>query len=306
MCPIFLGNVHLGVPCCWRRPIDKTENASFQIFATVIEQPLSQIDYKKDRPQAEEGTIYHLRQPRKYELWACGKINNKTNMSFLSSFPNLIERRTEAKSAQNPQKRKTDRKSSTMDLAGSKLRRKLGSSLQESVSAPTSTFARKQLEKMGWTEGTGLGKKRDGITSHIRVKKRQELSGLGSEKGQTEIHADTWWKDSVGDTLAKLGSKNKKRKRKKEFTDEELFEATGGARFGMRAVPTRNLGKWRRTETDADVPLTKPTTLTIEDEKIPEIKVKKAKKKKKDKSKAVDKETKKARKEKKKMKTKAE
>jgi hypothetical protein len=143
---------------------------------------------------------------------------------------------------------------SVMNLAGSKLRKQLSSSLQESASAPTSAFAVKQLEKMGWTEGTGLGKKRNGITTHIKVKRRIESAGLGTEKQGTEklIANETWWKDSVGDTLAKLSSKSKKKKskRRKEFTDEELFEATGGARFGMRAVPTRNLAKWRRTETE--------------------------------------------------------
>lgn len=73
----------------------------------------------------------------------------------------------------------------------------------------------------------------------------------------------------MGDTLARLSaasssssnSKNKskkesgesknKRKRtiiKTDYTDEELFQATGGARFGMRAAPTKNLAKWRRTQ----------------------------------------------------------
>ena len=39
----------------------------------------------------------------------------------------------------------------------------------------------------------------------------------------------------------------KKKKRKLEYTDEELFEATGGARFGMRAQ-TQQRGKWNRAE----------------------------------------------------------
>lgn len=139
-----------------------------------------------------------------------------------------------------------------VDLAGSKLRKKHGSSLQEHLSAPTSAFARKQLEKMGWTEGTGLGKKRDGITTHVKVKKREEKAGLGIEKVASEKRAagEQWWKDSLGATLAKLGSKQKKKssKRKREYTDEELFEATGGARFGMRAAPTQKLAKWSRSE----------------------------------------------------------
>ena len=139
-------------------------------------------------------------------------------------------------------------------LAGSKLRKQLSGTLQEHVSAPTSDFAVKQLEKMGWKEGTGLGKKRDGIVSHIKVKRREESAGLGTEKHalETQQASEDWWKSSLGDTLAKLGGKNKKKskKRQRHFTDEELFEATGGARFGTKGGKTRTKAKWRRTESD--------------------------------------------------------
>jgi hypothetical protein len=36
------------------------------------------------------------------------------------------------------------------------------------------------LEKMGWAEGKGLGAKEDGITTHIRVKKREDGIGASS------------------------------------------------------------------------------------------------------------------------------
>ena len=138
---------------------------------------------------------------------------------------------------------------------------------RENVSAPTSEFAKKQLEKMGWSEGTGLGKKRDGMKTHIRVKKRKDNVGLGgSDKPDVEavLGNSEWWKDSLGSTLARLGSKKKDKKKDKKkskkakaaasktFTDEELFEATGGARFGMRAGITNNLHKWTRTENDKE------------------------------------------------------
>jgi Pin2-interacting protein X1 len=146
-------------------------------------------------------------------------------------------------------------RSSSLHLAGSKLRKHLSGSLQEHVSAPTSTFARKQLEKMGWSDGTGLGKKRDGIKTHIKVKKRKDQEGIGADKAAAEKATSTeqWWKDSLGDTLARLSSKggkksDKKKRKRKDYTDEELFEATGGSRFGMRAGVTKNLAKWRRSE----------------------------------------------------------
>jgi len=122
---------------------------------------------------------------------------------------------------------------------------------------------------MGWTEGTGLGKNRDGMKEHVKIKPRQDEMGLGREKEMAKEMGNVWWKDSVGGTLARLQQKKKsdkeKKKRKKDkktsksksgesikttiktYTDEELFAATGGARFGMRAQ-RRAEGKWKRTE----------------------------------------------------------
>lgn len=185
------------------------------------------------------------------------------------------------------------------DLATKKTMARLSASLNESASDAShmkqSSFARKQLEKMGWSEGTGLGKKRDGMVTHIRTKKREDSVGLGGEKKIVEEQSDMWWSDSVGNTLARLqqakkrksmssddnGSddddskakkkakkkskkksksdkKEKKRSKRKKskdsdsgevkiYTDQELFVATGGARFGMRAQ-RRAEGKWARTE----------------------------------------------------------
>ena len=162
------------------------------------------------------------------------------------------------------------------DLCGSKLRGKLGAVLNESAAtsllSSNNSFAKRQLEKMGWTEGTGLGKRRDGMKEHIKIKQREDEMGLGREKMKAMEVADVWWKDSVGDTLAKLqkrksNSTNKndkkekkskkkkksdKKERKRHFTDEELFEATGGARFGMRAQ-RRAEGKWKRTESGEEL-----------------------------------------------------
>ena len=163
-----------------------------------------------------------------------------------------------------------------VDLSTKKTRKRLSATLNESAADAShmqkDSFARKQLEKMGWTEGTGLGKNRDGRVSHIKAKKREDSAGLGVEKVIINEMNDVWWKDSVGSTLARLqekkGEKKKKRKKDKDkkkskkrkasdeknvatagkiFTDEELFAATGGARFGMRAQ-RRAEGKWARTE----------------------------------------------------------
>jgi len=177
---------------------------------------------------------------------------------------------------------------SLLQLCGRKHKSKMGANLNESVATGPSDFARKQLEKLGWTEGTGLGKNRDGRAEHIRVTKRKDELALGASAAAIELDpvvtGDQWWKSSVGNTLARLAEKNKKKKkskkksskrksrgsdgssdsddggekgkkkkskktkkRKLEYTDEELFAATGGARFGMRAQ-TQQKGKWNRAE----------------------------------------------------------
>lgn len=172
------------------------------------------------------------------------------------------------------------------DLCGSKLKAKLAATLNESAAAPisSSSFAAKQMAKMGWKEGTGLGKKRDGMVSHIKVKQREESAGLGVEKERTrQMGAEgMWWSTNVSDTLMRLqqqkskkeakkkqkkeskkSSKKEKKEKKKDkaesapvvpkvYTDEELFKATGGARFGMRAQ-RRAEGKWQRTESSKDL-----------------------------------------------------
>jgi G-patch domain len=175
----------------------------------------------------------------------------------------------------------------TMDLAGSKLRRSL-SKVQSSsalihaerMSAPVSEFAQRQLEKMGWQSGTGLGKHRNGMESHIRVHRREDQQGLG-QVAQASVQLDLqneWWKQSMHSTLSQLkpsspsevDKKKKKKKQKKDRTsknkspsrattppsqlplaassvvfptDDELFQATGGIMFGTKGGSSRKLSR---------------------------------------------------------------
>mmetsp|Transcript_27753 Transcript_27753/g.58948 ORF Transcript_27753/g.58948 Transcript_27753/m.58948 type:complete len:285 (-) Transcript_27753:129-983(-) len=169
------------------------------------------------------------------------------------------------------------------DVCGKKLQAKMGAVLNESATSHSpallssqQSFAKRQLEKMGWTEGTGLGKRRDGMKDHVKIKQREDEMGLGREKEMAKEIGNVWWKDSVGGTLARLqqqkkakrsdrkDKKSKKKSRRKSekdaaaavvvktYTDEELFEATGGARFGMRAQ-RRAEGKWKRTESGSEL-----------------------------------------------------
>ena len=63
---------------------------------------------------------------------------------------------------------------------------------------PSDDFAVKLLKKYGWSEGTGLGKHRTGITSAIQPgRKGRHANGVGFGADQF----DPWW-DRVYNTAA--------------------------------------------------------------------------------------------------------
>ncbi|KAF1332906.1 hypothetical protein FI667_g3209, partial [Globisporangium splendens] len=170
-------------------------------------------------------------------------------------------------------------------IFGKKFMSKLGGMANESAASTVSDFARRQMEKMGWKEGKGLGKEEQGVVTHVRVKKREESMGIGVEKLNVEEQKSQWWYNAYdkiadkikiapdsddengGDARSKKSKKKaskKKRKRdaeaangddadsarEKKFripTDEELFAATGGKLFGRRAYGSCN-GKLKRDE----------------------------------------------------------
>ena len=61
-----------------------------------------------------------------------------------------------------------------------------------------SKFGEKMMAKFGWAKGDGLGKKMDGITACIQIKRRDEDLGLGAEN---DTPASTFkWNDQFWDT----------------------------------------------------------------------------------------------------------
>eukprot|EP01041_Mallomonas_annulata_P009456 gene9456-19639_t len=177
---------------------------------------------------------------------------------------------------------------------------KYGSSMNETAGSKISDFARKQLEKFGWSEGKGLGKNEDGMKKHIKIKKIEDNSGIGQEKAKQEASQEEWWHDPFDKALRKMQSKKKRRLSKSDGavpneppTLEDLFQATGGARLGMRARADQQ-GKWARTETNTVVSLNVSETIGTneiaieaialqETEEIVHLKKKKSKKSKKSK-----------------------
>ncbi|KAI9906203.1 hypothetical protein PsorP6_002859 [Peronosclerospora sorghi] len=160
-------------------------------------------------------------------------------------------------------------------LVGKKMMQKLVRSANESASAEISDFARRQMEKMGWSAGKGLGKNEQGIKSHLKIKRREELQGVGADKYEITEQQSQWWYnvyDRVASKIVVDASSNEeedeqekkvkrklkkdKRKRKRKEgdvetipspTDEDLFAATGGKLFGRRAYGSCN-GKLKRDE----------------------------------------------------------
>lgn len=145
---------------------------------------------------------------------------------------------------------------------------KLGTQMNENAGSKPSNFAMKQMEKMGWTEGKGLGKTESGISKHLTITKRDDSAGLGSEAVEARANeaTETWWHDAFASNLKLLQNKAKSKKsksgdsKKRKSGDEDieshneiqpsyddLFKATGGARLGMRARADQK-GKLKRTE----------------------------------------------------------
>lgn len=55
-------------------------------------------------------------------------------------------------------------------------------------------FGKNLLKKSGWTEGAGLGKSQEGVASHVKVSRKDDVMGLGYKAGVQ----DTWTTQSVG------------------------------------------------------------------------------------------------------------
>uniref|UniRef100_A0A914WJ82 G-patch domain-containing protein n=1 Tax=Plectus sambesii TaxID=2011161 RepID=A0A914WJ82_9BILA len=91
----------------------------------------------------------------------------------------------------------------------------------------TEKFGQKMMEKMGWSEGKGLGAKEQGVTDAIKLKANWDAKGLGCDHKYDE----TWiaHHDDFADLLAQLnanketttGDGTEKDKRKKTEKDKQ-------------------------------------------------------------------------------------
>ena len=126
-------------------------------------------------------------------------------------------------------------------------------------------FGRRMLEKLGWKQGEGLGKNKDGMSEHIRVKQRTAGLGLGATKNGPSEYAPP--PSMPPPTTATRGSDDESSDESEDeaeaavkrriaasgsgvvpgLSDDALFKLCGGARLGMRARASQD-GKLRRME----------------------------------------------------------
>ncbi|VVC91461.1 unnamed protein product, partial [Leptidea sinapis] len=146
-------------------------------------------------------------------------------------------------------------------------------------------FARKQLEKYGWTDGKGLGKFENGISEALKPKLKRSVTGVGHDAAA--YFTDHWWTKlynkaannvqeeyqnffvkkailtSGGSKLESCGDADHVEETVStdvvKLSDEELFAACGGrtahkgARHGLRA-----LGKLARIQMQEQLLLVQP------------------------------------------------
>ncbi|KAF6213635.1 hypothetical protein GE061_011356 [Apolygus lucorum] len=65
-------------------------------------------------------------------------------------------------------------------------------------------FARNQLEKYGWKEGEGLGKKRDGQAAPIKTKLKLNSHGIGYNPGVE--YSNNWWERVFNEAASSIKS----------------------------------------------------------------------------------------------------
>jgi Pin2-interacting protein X1 len=80
------------------------------------------------------------------------------------------------------------------------------------------TFAYKMMQKMGWSEGKGLGKLEDGINTHVRVQKREGSLGLGAARDRD---GSAGWSSTAVSFSAVLANLNKAYKPAKSKKDKK-------------------------------------------------------------------------------------
>mmetsp|Transcript_24839 Transcript_24839/g.41515 ORF Transcript_24839/g.41515 Transcript_24839/m.41515 type:complete len:521 (+) Transcript_24839:65-1627(+) len=110
----------------------------------------------------------------------------------------------------------------------------------------------KLLQTMGWSEGRGLGANEDGIATHVRVKKRRELTGIGADVTENSKFNWTVNTQAFDAVLANLNSAYGQTKNSgSEKSDEEAAEDAEPEGEGKLSKKERKEQKKKRKDARA-------------------------------------------------------
>ncbi|KAK9709118.1 hypothetical protein K7432_009256 [Basidiobolus ranarum] len=141
-----------------------------------------------------------------------------------------------------------------MGLSGQRKQQRIGADPNNLAwSTDTNKFGFKMLQKMGWTQGKGLGINEDGNTEHVKIRLKEDNLGVGADKksidnwlGSTDAfsslleelnnrmaESEALEKTEESDNKDKEEEKKKKKKekkekKKKEEKKEEVEETNSG------------------------------------------------------------------------------
>ncbi|CAG4963739.1 unnamed protein product [Colias eurytheme] len=88
-------------------------------------------------------------------------------------------------------------------------------------------FARKQLEKYGWTDGKGLGKHENGISEALKPKLKRSVTGIGHDAAAE--FTEHWWTKLYNTAASNVEVKEKNGKTKAIKTKDDEFEITNSS-----------------------------------------------------------------------------
>ncbi|XP_050229035.1 G-patch domain-containing protein 1 [Mercurialis annua] len=103
------------------------------------------------------------------------------------------------------------------------------------------------MKQMGWEEGEGLGKDKQGIKGHVRVKNKQDTAGVGVEK-PNHWAFDTTQFDSILKRLKVQAAQPSKEVSEENDTEEKTESGVASDRQEKVVKVTRPQGRYARRE----------------------------------------------------------
>eukprot|EP00903_Cladosiphon_okamuranus_P008882 g8504.t1 len=120
---------------------------------------------------------------------------------------------------------------------------RVGDTLNQAWKNDKSKFGLKMLQKMGWTEGKGLGKHEDGVSEHVKVAKKSNNLGLGATHDASGAAGWASAAMSFNGVLEALG---------KAYGGDGAAATNGKKKGDKKTKKKARKAEKRRTEKDSD------------------------------------------------------